>query len=134
MGMLAKLIKIIIGAAVSNKAVRGAFIVGLTKSVNWAMQPSTRSRIMAFLTRLLKSGPGSSKPNFLKSIFKGLAEFLLLRYAKRSGFSGPAALSALAAILLAMMNGRDESPGASGKKQKDQIIDLDEYTIIDDRH
>lgn len=56
-----------------------------------------------------------------------------LRYAKRSGFSVPAALSALAALLLAMMRGRDASPRASSKRQKDQIIDLDEFTILDDR-
>jgi hypothetical protein len=49
-------------------------------------------------------------------------------------FSGPAVLSALAALLLAMMKGSEESPGASSKKQKDQIIDIDEYTVVDDRH
>jgi len=102
MGMLARLIKAVIGAALLNKAVRDGFIVVLIKSVNWILRPSTVSRIMAF--------------------------------AKRSGVSGPAALSALAAILLAMMKGREESPGTSRKKQKGQIIDLDEYTVVDDRH
>jgi hypothetical protein len=99
MGMLARLIKAVIGAALLNKAVRNAFIVALMKSVSWILRPSTISRI--------------------------------IRYAKRSGFSGPAVLSALAAILLAMMKGKEESPGTSSKKQ---IIDLDEYTIEDDRH
>lgn len=132
--MLVRLIKAVIGAALLNKAVRNVFIVALIKSVNWVLRPSTISRIMAFFTNLLKSVPGSSRPNFLTSVFKGIAELALLRYAKRSGFSGPAALSALAAILLAMMKGREESPGTSSKKQKNQIIDLDEYTIEDDRH
>jgi hypothetical protein len=104
MGMLVKLIKAVIGAALLNKAVRNAFIVALIKSMSWILRPATISRIIQF--------------------------------AKRSGFSVPAALSALAAILLAMMKGREESesPDASRKRQKDQIIDLDEYTILDDRH
>jgi hypothetical protein len=102
MGILAKLIKTVIRAVLLNKAVRGAIIVALVKSVKWTLWPSTRSRIMAF--------------------------------AKRSGFSWPAALSTLAAFLMAMTRGREESPGISRKKQKDQIIDLDEYTIVDGRH
>ena len=89
--MLARLIKAAIGAALLNKAVRNVFIVALIKSANWVLRPSTISRIMAFFTNLLKSVPGS-KPNFLMSVFKGIAELALLRYAKRSGFSGPAGL------------------------------------------
>ena len=130
--MLARLIKTVIGAALLNKTVRNAFVVSLIKSTNWALRPSTRSRIAAFFTNLLKSTSGSSRPNFLASIFKGAAEILLLRYAKKSGFSGPAALSALAALLLAMMKVR-ESTGTSSERQKDQVIDLDEYTIVDER-
>jgi hypothetical protein len=134
MGILVRLIKAVIGAALLNKAVRNAFIASLIKSGNWILRPSTISRIMAFFTNMIKSTPGSSGPNFLKSLFKVAAELALLRFAKRSGFSGQAALSALAAILLAMMKGREERPGTSSKMQKDQIIDLDEYTIEDDRH
>ena len=80
MRMLARLIKVVIGAAMRNKAVRSALIVALIKTVKWTIRPSTRSRIMAFFTNLIKSVPGSSK------------------------------------------------------RKKDQIIDLDEYTIVDDRH
>jgi len=131
--MLARLIKAIIGAALLNKAVRNAFIATLMKSVNWIMQPSTISRIMAFFAQLVKTTPGSSKSNLLRSLFKGAAELMLLQFSKRSGFSGTAALSTLAAILLAMMRGGEESQSASSKKKHDQVIDLDEYTILDDR-
>lgn len=134
MGMLAKLIKTVISAVLLNKAVRGALIVTLVKSVKWALRPSTRSRIMTFFANLTKSVPGSSRPNFLTGLFKGIVELALLRFAKKSGFSGPAALSALAAILLATMKGSEESSGASSKKQKDQIIDIDEYTVVDEWH
>ncbi len=128
------MIKTVIRAVLLNKAVRGALIVTLVKLVKWTLRPSTRSRIMAFFSNLVKSVPGSSRSNFLTGLFKGIAELALLWFAKRSGFSGPAALSALAALLLAMMKGSEESPGASSKKQKDQIIDIDEYTVVDDRH
>jgi hypothetical protein len=131
MGMLAKLIKAIIGAALLNKSVRNVFIVALIKSMNWILRPSTVSKIMSFFTKRVSSAPGSSRSNLLASLFKGIAELALLRYAKRSGFSGSAALSALAALLLATMKGRDENSGTSSKRQKDQIIDIDEYTVVD---
>ena len=137
MGMLAKLIKTAISAVLLNKAMRSAFIAALIKSVKWTLQPSTRSGIMAFFAKLAKSVPGSapgkSSSNLLSILFKGAAELLLLRFAKRSGFLGPAALSALAALLLGTLRGREENSGASSKKQKDQIIDHDDYTILDDR-
>jgi len=79
----------------------------------------------AILVALIKSVNWILRPSTISRI---------MAFAKRSGVSGPAALSALAAILLAMMKGREESPGASSKRQKDQVIDLDEYTILDDRH
>jgi hypothetical protein len=101
MGMLIKLLKAVFSAALLNKAIRSVFIASLIKSVNWIMQPSTLSRIMA--------------------------------YAKRSGISGSAVFSALAAILMALIMGRAGSPDISSKKQKSQIIDIDEYTIVDDK-
>ena len=128
------MIKTIISAVLLNKVVRGALIVTLVKSVKWVLRPSTISRIMAFFAKLVKLVPGNSRSNFLTGLLKGIAELALLRFAKRSGFSGPAALSALAAILLAMMKGSEESPGASSKRQKDQIIDIDEYTVVDEGH
>jgi len=134
MGMLTKLIKAVIGAALVNKAFRNAFLVTLIKSVNWVLQPSTRSGIMAFFSKLAKSAPGGNSSNLLAILFKGAAELLLLRFAKRSGFLGTAAFSALAALLLGTLRGREENSGASSEKQKNQIIDYDDYTILDDRH
>ena len=134
MGILVRLIKAVIGAALLNKAVRNAFLASLVKSVNWIFRPKTISRIMAFFTNLVKTAPGSSGTNFLASLFKVAAELALLRFAKKSGFTGPAALSALAALLLATMRGRDENSGTNSKSQKDQVIDINEYTILDDRN
>jgi hypothetical protein len=134
MGMLAKLIKTAIGAVLLNKAMRGAFIAALTKSLKWTLQPSTRSGIMAFFDKLARSVPGSAPGKSSSNLLSILAELLLLRFAKRSGFLGPAALSALAALLLGTLRGREENSGMNSKRQKDQIIDHDDYTILDDRH
>lgn len=134
MGMLTKLIKTVIGAALLNKALRNAFLVALIKSVNWVLQPSTRSGIMAFFSKLAKSAPGSNGSNLLSIIFKGAAELLLLRFAKRSGLLGTAAFSALAALLLSTLRKSDENLGTSSKRQKDRIIVHDDYTILDDSH
>jgi hypothetical protein len=134
MGMLVRLIKAVIGAALLNKAVRSAFIVALIKSVNWILRPSTITRIMVFFTNLVKSAQGGSRSNFLSSLFKSAVELALLRFAKRSGVFGSVAFPALAALLLAIMRGREERSDNDLKRQEDQIIDLDEYTILDDRH
>jgi hypothetical protein len=137
MGMLTKLIKTAISAVLLNKAMRSAFIAALIKSVKWTLQPSTRSGIMAFFAKLAKSVPGSApgkRSSLLSILFKGAAELLLLRFAKRSGFLGPAALSALAALLLGTLRGKEDNSGTNSRRQKDQIIDHDDYTILDDRH
>jgi len=134
MAILAKLIKTIIGAALINKAFRNTFIAALTKSVNWILQPSTISRMTAFFAKLAKSAPGSNRSNILAVLLKGAAELMLLRFAKRGGLLGPAALSALVALLLGTLRERGENSGTSSKRQKDQVIDHDDFTILDDRH
>jgi len=134
MAMLAKLIKTVIGAALINKAFRNTFIAALTKSVNWLLRPSTISRVTAFFAKQAKSVPGSNRSNIPAILFKGAAELILLRFAKRSGLLGPAALSAIVALLLGTLRERAENSGAGSKRQKDQIIDHDDFTILDDRH
>ncbi len=138
MGMLARLIKTAISAFLLNKAMRSAFAAALIKSLKWTLQPSRRSGIMVFFTKLAKSVPrsasGGNSSNLLSILFKGAMELLLLRFAKRSGFLGPAALSALAALLLGSLRGREENSDTNSKSQRDQVIDHDDYTILDDRH
>jgi len=134
MGMLTKLIKTAISAVLLNKAMRSAFLAALIKSVKWTLQPSTRSGIMAFFAKLAKSVSGSAPGTSSSNLLSILSELLLLRFAKRSGFFGLAALSALAALLLGTLRGREDNSGTNSRRQKDQIIDHDDYTILDDRH
>lgn len=138
MGMLAKLIKAVVSAVLLNKAARNAFIIAFTKSAKFAFRPSTISNVTSFFSRLSRAATGGGRSSLFGSLLKGLAELMLLRVIKKGGLLGAGALSALAAIFLAMMRGRDRRPAgstaASGEKQKGQIIDLDEYTILEDRH
>jgi hypothetical protein len=90
--------------------------------------------VTAFFAKQAKSAPGSNRSNILAILFKGAAELILLRFAKRSGLLGPAALSAIVALLLGTLRERGENSGTSSKSQKDQIIDHDDFTILDDRH
>jgi hypothetical protein len=123
--MLRKLLKAAIGATLLNKTARYAFIGALIKSVQFVFRPATLTKIGSFFSR---------RPNFLGSLFKGIVELALLRSAQKAGFSGAGALSALAAIMLAMMKRRDKNPGTGSSRQNGQIIDLDDYTILDDRN
>jgi len=132
--MLIRLIKTAISAVLLNKAMRSAFLAGLIKSLKWTLQPSTRSGIMAFFAKIAKVVPGSAPGKSSSNLLSILLELLLLRFAKRSGFLGPAALSALAALLLGTLRGKVDNSGKNRRRQKDQIIDHDDYTILDDRH
>jgi hypothetical protein len=136
MGMLTKLIKTAISAVLLNKSIRSAFLAALIKSVNWTLQPSRISQIMAFFSRLLRSvtvsAGGKGGSSLLSILFKGAAELLLLRFAKKRGFLGPAALSALAALLLNMFKERGENAGTKSRGQNGCIIDHDDYTILDE--
>ncbi len=132
MGTLMKLMKAMIGAALLNKAVRGAGSLALIGLVNWISRPSTGRRIGSLFSDLLRAPRSGMKPGynpgFIQSLLKGLLAFALLRSTKR-GFAQPAMLSALAALLLSLMKTRERhherhEPG-------DRIIDVEDYTIVD---
>lgn len=138
MGMLTKLIKTAISMVLLNKAMRSAFLGALKKSINWTLQPSRITQIMAFFSRIIRSATASAGSkggsSLLSILFKGAAELLLLRFAKKGGFLGTAALSALAAILLNMFKERGEDTGTNSSRQDGRIIDHDDYTILDEGH
>ena len=135
--MLAKLIKAVISAVLLNKAARNAFTNAFIKSARFAFRPSTISKVTSFFSRFVKAAAGGSRSGFFRSLLKGLAELAFLRFAKKGGIFSAGALSALAAIFLTMMRGRETGPNNSGASkaqgQNGQIIDLDEYTVLDDR-
>lgn len=97
-----------VGAALLNKELRDAFLSSLTKSTK-----------------------GSGRSNHSQALIEGALAFLLLRSAKMRGswIAQPAAISAIAALLVSFMNSKSEK--SEPFDQKDRVIDIDDYTIVD---
>ncbi|HNX39480.1 MAG TPA: hypothetical protein PKK11_02770 [Methanothrix sp.] len=141
MAVLLKLVKGALGAALLSRTTRSALLAGLTGLASWIARPSTQARTMRFFSGLLTGKPGSSA-GLSKNIFKGAAELLLLKYAKRVGLSssGALALSALAALLWAAMKGEQgqqgehKDRGQGGNRPSDQVIDVDDFTVVDEKY
>ena len=131
MGTLIGLVKAAIGAALLNETVRSAFLTGVTKSINYILQPSTSSRIIAFVSGLMKPKSGG-RPGLLMTLFKGALGIVLLRLTRRSRILELAAFSGLGAILLDILKAGKSSQNGDKKRQTDQVIDIDEYSVIED--
>ncbi len=131
MGTLIRLMKAAIGAALLNETVRSAFLTGVTKSMNYILQPSTSSKIIAFISGSMKPRSGSS-PSLLQTLFKGALGIVLLKLTRRSRILELAAFSGLGALLLEMLKTNGGRQNANKKRQTDQIIDVDEYTVIEE--
>ena len=132
--MLKKLMKAAIWTVLLNGVVRGALRTVLMKSLNWILQPSMRSAINAFVTNLLKAKPGiSQRDHYLQTLLKAAFAFVLLRFTKKSWIIESVGISTIGALLLALMRLREGYKTTSKNGQKDQIIDIDEYTIVDEK-
>ena len=131
MGTLIGLVKAAIGAALLNRRVRRAFLTGATRSMNWVLQPSTSSRIIAFISSLMKPTSGS-RPSLLQTLLKGAFGLVLLRLTRRSRIFELVAFSGLGALLLDILKADEGLQNENKKGQKDRIIDIDEYTVIEE--
>ena len=131
MGTLIGLIKAAIGAVLLNSTVRNAFLSGVTRSVNYILQPSTSSRIIAFISGLMKPASGS-RPNLLQTLLKGAFGLVLLKLTRRSRILELAAFSGLGALLLDILKANGGRQNENKKRQADRIIDIDEYIVIED--
>lgn len=100
-----RLMRAAVGAALLNKEIRQAVISSLTKSAN-----------------------GKDRSNQLQTIIEGALAFLLLRSTKGSRTLQPATISAIAALLTSMIKSKE-----GHHVQKDKVIDIDDYTIVDEK-
>jgi hypothetical protein len=133
MGTLIGLLKAAINAALLNKTVRGALLMALTSLMNWVMQPSTSSRIIAFVSSLMKPTSGS-RPGLFQTLIKGAFGLVLLRLTASGQILKLVAFSGLGALLLDLLKASVGSEDANQKKgQKDRVIDIDEYTVIEEK-
>ena len=131
MGTLIGLMKAAIGAVLLNSTVRNAFLTGATRSVNYILQPSTSSRIIAFISGLMKPASGS-RPGLLQTLLKGAFGLVLLQLTRRSRILELAAFSGLGALLLDILKANGGRQNENKKRQTDRIIDIDEYIVIEE--
>ena len=135
MATMARLIRAVLRLVLLNKAARYALIAVMLKIGKSIIRPSTISRIRSFSIGLGRRTVASGRSGIFSSLLRGAAELLLLIFAKKGGLTSAGFLSALAAVLLSMSREQEEQgPSEAGKRENDQVIDLDDFTIVEDNH
>ena len=135
MATMARLIRAVLRLVLLNKAARYALIAVMLKIGKSIIKPSTISRIRSFSVGLGGKTAASGRSGIFSSLLRGAAELLLLIFAKKGGLTSAGFLSALAAVLLSMSREQEEQgPSEAGKRENDPVIDLDDYTIVEDNH
>lgn len=114
-----KLMSAAVGAVLLNKEIRQAVISSLTKSANSNKSNSNQPN---------SNQPNSNQPNSnqLQTLIEGALAFLLLRSTKGSWIAQPATISAIAALLASLIK-----PNKGPDMQKEKVIDIDDYTVVD---
>ena len=92
-----------------TRLMKAAVGAALLKSMSWMMRPST------------------VRPGYIQALIKGVLTVVLFRSMNRSGLALPAILSAVGALLLSLIRSRE-----GRQEHNDRIIDLDEYTVVDE--
>jgi len=130
MGTLTRLIKLVIGATLANKAARSR----LSRSIRWFVEPSTRAKAEAFVSSASKSNPGSrSSP--LITLFEAVIGLLLWRYKKIRWIAELLAFSGLGVLLLDILHKKEGKLGDQSRRTSSQggrVIDVNEYDVIEE--
>ncbi len=116
MVQLMKLIKAVVVAALLNETVKRALAAKLMKSINGLMQPSA------------SYAKGVNQHSHLRTLLE-VALALLLTKSKKGGWkTEPMAISTIAALLADLMRSVERP-----HEQKSRVIDIDDYTVVDER-
>ncbi len=107
--MLTKLFKAVIWAAFLKRFVKGA------------LGP-------AIIAYLMNSRKGGTLQRYLQILLEGAAAITMLRSIKSRGIMQPAVISALIAILAALMKPKEKGPD-----RKNRVIDIDEYKVVEEK-
>ena len=135
MATMARLIRAVLRLVLLNKTARYALMAVMLKIGKSIIKPSTISRIRSFSIGLGRRTVASGRSGIFSSLLRGAAELLLLIFAKKGGLTSAGFLSALAAVLLSMSREQEEQGRyEAGKRESDPVIDLDDYTIVEDNH
>ncbi len=135
MAVLIKLIKAAISTLLFSRAGRNAIFAGLAGLASWIACPSTITKMRNFLGNLLRAKKPVSDNGILRKFFLGALELIILKFSRKAGYStsGALVLSTLGALLLQALKSERKGHSQSGSRPSGQVIDLDDFTVMDDR-
>jgi len=139
MTRLLGLIKSIICAVLLSDVTRSALAAAFARSARRIAEPAVISKIILYAAALFGSGAGGRSPGFIKTLAQGLLALTVLGSMKRSSIGRQALISAIAALLVALMrtDGHGQGRGSRSKTQSglqgEQVIDIDDYTVVEER-
>jgi hypothetical protein len=128
MATLMKLAKTVIVAALLNDTVKSAFATKLTRLINGLVQPMTAKQSASQSSA--SSTRGGNRPNYLGTLVELALAFSLLRSKKGRWNMQPLVISAIGALLATMLKPME---GQGTREGKNKVIDIDEYTVVDER-
>jgi len=134
MVMIKRLMKALMGALFLIRMISGFLEVARIGSLNWLLQPltvATKGTFVAILWNLIKKDSGNVRQNYLQSLLKGALTLVLLRYMKRSGISQLSPIPIIGALLLNLIGSKNDREDPELRGKKNQIIDIDEFTVVD---
>jgi len=134
MVMIKRLMKALMGAFFLIRMISGFLEVARIGSLNWLLRPltvATKGAFAAILWNLLKKDSGNVRQNYFQSLLKGALTLVLLRYMKRSGISQLSPIPIIGALLLNLIGSKNDRDDPDLRGKKNQIIDIDEFTVVD---
>ncbi len=131
--MISKVIKAAIGALLADKAARSAILATIVRYIGYIFRPGEASKAASSISGLGRRAAVHASSGLLSKLIHAAAELLILRFFARKGGLAAAVLSALAAILLASRRGGKDGSSSAKESESRRIIDLDDYTVLDDR-
>ena len=126
--------KALMGAFFLIRMISGFLEVARIGSLNWLLQPltvATKGTFVAILWNLIKKDSSNVRQNYLQSLLKGALTLVLLRYMKRSGISQLSPIPIIGALLLNLIGSKNDREDPDLRGKKNQIIDIDEFTVVD---
>lgn len=116
------------------RMIRGFLEVRRIGSLNWLLRPlivATKGAFVAILWNLIKKDSGKVRQKYLLSLVKGALTLVLLRYMKGSGISQLSPIPIIGALLLTLIGSKNGQGDTDPRNKKNQIIDIDEFTVVD---
>jgi hypothetical protein len=134
MVMIKRLMNASMVAFLLIRMIRGFLEVRRIGSLNWLLRSltvATKGAFVAILWNLIKKDSGKVRQKYLLSLVKGALTLVLLRYMKGSGISQLSPIPIIGALLLTLIGSKNGQGNTDPRNKKNQIIDIDEFTVVD---